>query len=186
MRDFLGTPGRLPHQAIMGIDAFGEQPKVVEPAFHLELAFFVRLLQPEMQGGQVERRGTSRHAGALAVGGEQLVVAQGLSGLAGKAMQPVEQLLQLVDDFAQLDLIDAFALPQPFQMLALAIQFGDQLALDIAATQGIENFKQMRKRGTGFPGGAPMHVVARLGENEFQAQELADAFIEGMFEMHDS
>jgi hypothetical protein len=31
-----------------------------------------------------------------------------------------------------------------------------------------------------------MHVVARLREDEFQAQELADAFVEGMFEMHDS
>ncbi len=59
----------------------------------LVLAFFVRLLQPEMQGRQVEGCGTTRHAGALPVGGEQLVMAQGLAGLAGKAMQPVEQLL---------------------------------------------------------------------------------------------
>jgi len=44
MRDFLSTPGRFPHQAIMGIDTFGEQSKLVKPAFHLELAFFMRLL----------------------------------------------------------------------------------------------------------------------------------------------
>jgi hypothetical protein len=139
-----------------------------------------------MQRRQIERRRAAGHAGALSIGGEQLVMAQGLARLAGKAMQSIEQLLQLVDDFAQLGLIDAFALPQSFQMLTLAIQFGDQLALDIAASQGIENFKQMSERGTGFPGGAPMHVVARLREDEFQAQELADAFVEGMFEMHDS
>jgi len=91
-----------------------------------------------------------------------------------------------MDDFAQLGLVDAIALSQSFQMLALTIQFGNQLALDIAATQCVENFKHMTERGTGFPGGSPMHVVARLGENEFQTQKLADAFVERMFEMHDS
>ena len=184
--DFVGALGCFTNQSVMRFDTFRQKVELVQPSFHLDLAFLLGLLQPAMQRGQIEGRRATRHAGPLPVGSEQFVVAQGLAGLTGESMEPIEQLLQLVDDLTQLGLIDAVALPQPLQVLTLAIEFGDQFPFDVTASQCIEHFEQMAEHGAGFPRGASMQVMARLAENEFQAQEFADTFVERVFEMHDS
>ncbi len=44
----------------------------------------------------------------------------------------------------------------------------------------------MAERGARIPGRPPVQRMPRLGQHELQTEKLADAFVEGVFEMHDA
>ena len=71
--------------------------------------------------------------------------------------------------------------PQPVQGGGVALQFLEQVALELIASGQRQNVKQALQRRAAVPGRRPSEAMLNLMKQKFEAQQRAGAFVERLF-----
>jgi hypothetical protein len=140
-----------------------------------------RLLQPVVVRGQVELAGAAGDAGALLDRHQPLVLAQALPGLARERVEIGESALDVAQHLVQLVLADRGVAAQRVEERALAVQFLQEIALQVRAARDLEDLEDAGERGVVVVRVVETEEVIDPGVEILQPEQRADALVEGIF-----
>ena len=137
-------------------------------------------MQPVVIRGQIEFAHAAGNAGALLDRHQPFVLAQILTDLAGHVEQRRTRLLDFGNDLIQHVLGDFRIVAERQQHLFLPLQFLQQVRFQVGAARDLEDFEQREQRGVVIDRILAGEKEARAIEQVLQAQQRADAFVEGI------
>ena len=152
-----------------------------DPAAQVGDAIFGRPLKPEMITGEIEVAGAAGDADALLDAVQKFILSQFLPDLAMQGMHAVHQGIELIEKLAQARPIDPRGVFQRRQSGHLPFQLLHDLGLQVGAIEDIQDIEQAGQCVAAIPFRPTFETREKFIEQEFQPQECAYSFTEGLF-----
>ena len=149
-----------------------------QPAFEILLTLGGCQGQPVVVGRNVELAHAPRDAGTLLDAHQPFIVAQRLADLAGVLAQQARGLFDFLNDFVEDVFSNRGVAAQAFHDDLLAIEFLQQVGLQLGAVDDVEDLENTDQRRVVVELVVATQVMLRFDEQVFQTQQCAYAFVE--------